>query len=305
MSKLRKRSFNSTSGDLSASVLSTTMPGRIYAKARTSAQVTKLAMSLAELGPPKLSPVPPEDVLQIFKVSHSYGNWPWARVQGSERKWNQYEGDTGLITEIQGLSRKFLALIPRLQFHQVGEGPSRPPQALLSRWDANIRTAAKDEANGTFTWKGQIFSAEGALLVALDSIKLLPLPEPFPSHHELSLFRSIPVLSAIDAEKTTQKMAQARMKIGDRVKVISGPYFHLIGEVKETRANEVSIYLPSQDIVQDMQIDTVRAAFLVGDHVRILDGAKQGSLGWVVEVLEDALRVLHVEFATEVSNGDL
>ncbi len=45
------------------------------------------------------------------------------------------------------------------------------------------------------------------------------------------------------------------------MKVVSGSYLNLIGEVKGIKENEVSIFLPSQDIVEDMAKDTVRADF--------------------------------------------
>ena len=86
------------------------------------------------------------------------------------------------------------------------------------------------------------------------------------------------------------------------MKVVSGPYLDLIGEIKSIKENEVAVFLPSQDIMEDMAKDTVRAAFRVADHVRILDGQHQGLVGWVIAVLEPErkLRVLNVEAAIEV-----
>ncbi|KJA12718.1 hypothetical protein HYPSUDRAFT_123206, partial [Hypholoma sublateritium FD-334 SS-4] len=105
-----------------------------------------------------------------------------------------------------------------------------------------------------------------------------------PSSAELAVFSSTSLLSAVDANKTSQLMAQARMKTGDRVKVVSGPYFGLIGEVKMTKEDEVAVYLSSQGIVEDMPNDTVRAVFVIGDQVKVLGGHSNGFVGWVTEI---------------------
>ncbi|KJA12624.1 hypothetical protein HYPSUDRAFT_109789, partial [Hypholoma sublateritium FD-334 SS-4] len=68
----------------------------------------------------------------------------------------------------------------------------------------------------------------------------------------------------------------------DKVIVVSGPYLNMTGEVMEMKENEVAVYLPSQDVIEDMHKDTVRADFAVGDQVRVLDGPSQGLVGWVI-----------------------
>ncbi len=161
----------------------------------------------------------------------------------------------------------------------------------------------KDELFGRYVWKGQTFSDEGILLVDLDDISTLALLEPLPTSAELAIFRSTSLLSPEEAAQTEQQIEQARMNIGDRVKVISGPYLHLIGEIRGMKENEVSVFLSSQDIVEDMPKDSVRAAFRVADRVRILDGQYKGLVGWIIAVSESerALRVLDIEAAIQVS----
>ena len=226
----------------------------------------------------------------------------WARVRGGKSKWSRYIGDTGLITQLEGRNKSYLALIPRIASNGAEEGQSRPPHMLVSRRGLEVMGAVKDELYGRFVWKGQLFSAEGLLLVDLDDISILALLDPLPSSAELAIFRSTSLLSAEEASKTEEQMAQAHINIGDRVKVVSGPYLNLIGEVKDIKENEVAVFLPSQDVVEDMNKDTVRADFQVADHVRILDGQHQGLVGWVIAVSESEpkLRVLDVEAAIEV-----
>lgn len=282
---------------MAASAVATTTPGRIYAEARSVDQVIKLARSFGELNPLKISPVPQEDIFKILGFSHSHIDWPWARVKKSRGKWSCYEGDTGLITKVEGRHKKFLALIPRIGgLGEVREGHYRPPPALAVRRDLDIRRDAQAGLPDRFIWDGQTFSAEGFLIVDLDNIPILPLLKPLPSSAELAIFRSTSLLSTAEANTTSQQIARARMKVGDRVKVVSGPYYHMIGEVKALKENEVAIYLSSQDVTEDMPMDTVRAEFKVGDQVKALDGQNKGVVGWVVGISEDMLRILDVKY---------
>ena len=50
-----------------------------------------------------------------------------------------------------------------------------------------------------------------------------------------------------------------------------------------------------------MLINTVRAAFTIGDYVKVLDSQNHGLVGWVVGISEATLRVLNVETETEVN----
>lgn len=295
---LQRALISSNPAEMAISVMATSTPGRIYAEVSSFSQVIKLARSFADLNPSKVSPVPREDIFNVLNFSPSHIRWPWARMRGTKGKLSWYVGDTGLITKIEGRNKKYLALIPRISGLQ--EGQSRPPQALAVRSSLENREAAKAELHGRFVWQGHLFSTEGLLLVDMDDVATLPLSEPLPSSAELALFRSTSLLSPVEADKTAQKTAQARMKTGDRVKVISGPYIKMIGIIKEMKENEISVYLPSQDIVDDMPKDTVRTAFAVGDEVKVLDGQSQGLVGWVIGISLDRLRVLNVEANTEV-----
>ncbi len=145
-----------------------------------------------------------------------------------------------------------------------------------------------------------MFSSEGLLLVDMEKIAIVPLSEPLPTTAELDLFRSTSLLSTTVAEMTQRKLAQSRMAIGDRVKVVSGAYLGLIGEVKGVTENEVAVYLPSQGIAENMIKDALRTEFDVADLVRILDGRHQGLVGCVTRVSSDTLHVSNAEAKTEV-----
>ena len=239
-----------------------------------------------------------EEVSKILNFSHSHTHWPWARVRGNRQKWALYAGDTGLITKIEGHDEEYLALIPRIP----SEGQSRPPQALISRSSRDVRSAARDRPNRRFSWKGCLFSAEGLLLVDLTKIAILPLSEPLPSLAELALFRSTSILSTAEAERTEQRISQGHMKRGDKVKVIAGSYVSLLGEIREIKEDEVAVYLPSQNVVENMTVDFIRVAFAIGDQVRVLEGPSQSVIGWVVDISANALRVVNAEAQIEVDD---
>ncbi|KAF8192038.1 hypothetical protein BJ912DRAFT_797771, partial [Pholiota molesta] len=101
---------------------------------------------------------------------------------------------------------------------------------------------------------------------------------------ELAVFRSTSLLSTETAVQTDRMIIQTRMNIGDRVKVMVGTYLGMLGNVVEMKENEVAVYLPSQDIIEDMLQDSVRAAFDIGDQVVVVDGERKGLVGWVIGI---------------------
>ena len=300
---MRRTLLHSSNPGGISSAIATSTPGRIYAEARNFVQVAKLARSFAELNPLQVCPVPREEVFRILNISSSHIHWPWAKVHGSQEKWRPYAGDTGLITRVEGRNKKYLALIPRIhKLDGTQAGQSRPPQALAVRSNLGTCGAVRTELYGGYTWRGHLFSPEGVLLVDLDNIAVLPLSKPLPSSAELTLFRSTSLLSTAEVEKTAQQVEQTRLKVGDRVKFVSGPYLDLIGEIKEIKENEVTVYVPSQNIVDDMPKDSVRADFAIGDRVNVLDGKNRGLVGWVIGISVRTLQVLNLETETEVNS---
>lgn len=299
----------STPEILASSIVATTIPGRIYAEVGGFAQATKLAQSLAELDPSRISPVPREDIPKILNFASSrHACQQWARVGGKKKKWNWYQGDTGLIEKVEGSRKKYLALIPRLVLEDVRGGQSRPRQVLVERAMLEGQVGAslvKNDKHGRFIWNKQMFSAEGLLLVDLDDIDILPLLETLPSSAELAVFRTTSLLSKETAVQADRMISQTRMKIGDRVKVMVGTYRGMLGTIMDIKENEVAVYLPSQDVIEDMLQDSVRAAFVIGDQVEVLDGEKKGLVAWVIGISADSLRVLNIQDNIEVNIGYL
>ena len=147
-----------------------------------------------------------------------------------------------------------------------------------------------------------MFSSEGLLLIDLEKIAVFSSSEPLPTSAELALFRSTSLLSTITAKMTEDKIAQARMTIGDRVKVVSGTYIGLIGEIKGIEDIEVAVYFQSQGIVENILKDTLRTEFEIADQVRIFDGRNQGLVGWVTGTSTDKIHVSNVDAGIEVGD---
>lgn len=290
---------------LATSVIATAIPGRIYAEVSGYAQALKLARSVEELIPSHISPVPREDIAKILNFGSSrHECQQWARIRGKKKAWHWYQGDTGLVEEFEENGKKYLALIPRLALEDVCEGQSRPRQALVERAVLEARfgvALVENDEHGGFIWDKQRFSAEGLLLVDLDDIDILPILETLPSSSEFAVFRSTSLLASETVAQTDRIIRQRRMKVGDRVKVVAGVYLGLIGEVVEMKETEVAVYLPSQDIIEDIMLDTVRGAFVVGDQVKVVDGPNKGLIAWIIGICADRLSVLNVENEIEVN----
>ena len=94
--KIREADMHHTEG-FAPCVVSTAIPGRIYAAASSVDQVIKLAQSFPALNSRTILPVPPEDILRFLDISFAVKHWPWARVRGNSHQWCNYAGDTGFI----------------------------------------------------------------------------------------------------------------------------------------------------------------------------------------------------------------
>ncbi|KAF8199073.1 hypothetical protein BJ912DRAFT_687982 [Pholiota molesta] len=304
---LRKSMHPTAPQVLATSALATSVPGRIYAEVNTFAQATTLAQAIPELKPSRISPVPRDELYRILNIASTrLAPHQWARVAGRRRKWRVYGGDTGLVLMIQGSEKLYLALVPRLAIGDADPEVQRPPQALLERLHlAHIKgeKSIKEDIEGRYIWKGYMFSKEGFLLIDLDKIELLPLVETVPRTAELAIFRTTTIIPPRIARRTEEMIRRTRMKLGDRVKVVTGEYLGLIGEITEILEDdsEVNIYMPSQDITQNMLKNDVRVTYRVGDQVKVLDGEHKGLAAWVVAILLDSLRILNLEKQIEVN----
>ncbi|KAF8952539.1 hypothetical protein BDZ97DRAFT_1681400, partial [Flammula alnicola] len=121
-----------------------------------------------------------------------------------------------------------------------------------------------------------------------------------PSMSVLMLFSSNDVLEADAHVRTENGIMTSQVKLHDRVKVVRGEYCGLLGQVEDVGENEITVYLSTQDLTENVLRTDVRLAFRVGDEVRVLDGPNSGLTGWVVNIFDEGMKILNMEKQAEV-----
>jgi ribosomal protein L24 len=291
---------------LAACVFATTVPGRIYAEVPTYQWAAKLARSMIDLRAERIRPIPVEEYCRILHIKPKIKRFRWARVVDKTKKWYWYKGDTGLIHKVEGKGKLQLMLIPRLITMPSKDVRSRPPQALVDCLVLQAMVgedAIEDHENNAFEYGGYCYSAEGLISVDIDQIDFIHLPGTIPTTSELDIFQSTSVLHPRLSEWTETLIQENNMQVGDRVKVIAGEYTGLIGQLMEINDDDVKVYIPCQDVVEDMVKHSVRASYRTGDQVKVVHGVHVDLVAWVVSVSSTNLKIVNVKKEIEVSNS--
>lgn len=289
---------------LALSVFSTAIPGRIYAEVPTFQQAVHLARTTSDLNATRIRPVPLDEYFRVLRVINIPKPCKWARIKGKKKKWHLYQGDTGIVIKVKGRENLIMYLIPRLVMTPLDEVLSRPPQELVDR--LRLQNMVEDNAvsvdeDGCFEYDGFEYNADGLMMFNVDDVNIVPLAETLPTAIELAIFKATTVLGDQMANATNIRLRQRNMKVGDRVKVVMGEYSGLVGELTEVTDEEVKVYLPSQDITEDIRKNNVRAYYQVGDQVKVVCGQYSGLIAWIISIAPDTLRIVNIEKETEVS----
>ncbi|CAA7270368.1 unnamed protein product [Cyclocybe aegerita] len=279
-------------------VARSTIPGCIYAEVDDMTQAHALARRIPELNTNNIRPVSLDERTDMLTRSSPYGleDQKWVWVHDKWAKWKKYLGDTGLL--IKRLDSFLVGLIP-----QIRKEP-HPPQALVLQ-DNMVKTFRIHKVKALETQMQYIFqehtyTQDGILLVPTNEIDLVISSKVLPCHHEFALFCGSSLLEETVCSKTLSRVAQKRLQLHDRVKVIRGEFAGVLGEVVEVGTEEVLLRLPSQDIVAPFSIVEVCPHFKVGDHVAVTHGDHKGSKGWVTFAYDDRL-VMHIAPEQEAS----
>ncbi|KAG6908110.1 hypothetical protein DXG01_006148 [Tephrocybe rancida] len=109
-----------------------------------------------------------------------------------------------------------------------------------------------------------------------------------PTHEELALFQCRSFIDPDDIASTTNKMAALSLQVTDRVVVTSGELITMTGTILEFSGNdkEATICLDSTKITMDIVLSPslLHKVVRVADRVRVVRGAGDGRVGWVVAV---------------------
>ncbi|KAG6912474.1 hypothetical protein DXG01_014307, partial [Tephrocybe rancida] len=163
----------------------------------------------------------------------------------------------------------------------------RPPQQLLERKQAirlfgadAIKAHDKDELN--FTYRGQKYGDGLHYLVTHDFEPTIP------THEELAQFQHCSLVDLADITRATNEIAALSLQVMDHVIVTSGELISMTGIIMEFSGNdkEATIRIDSTESTMDVVLSPMllRKVVRVADRVRVVGGAGDGRVGWVVAV---------------------
>ncbi|KAG6912226.1 hypothetical protein DXG01_016256, partial [Tephrocybe rancida] len=102
-----------------------------------------------------------------------------------------------------------------------------------------------------------------------------------PTHEELALFQRCSFVDPGDIARAINEIATLPLRVTDRVVVTSGTIAQFSGNDKEA-----TIRLDSTEVTMDVVLSPrlLRKVVQVADRVRVVGGAGDGRVGWVVAV---------------------
>ena len=74
------------------------------------------------------------------------------------------------------------------------------------------------------------------------------------------------------------------LQFGDLVKILTGEYRGLLGEVEAIDGLEVQVTIPMQGVTHGILMPYLRRNFQIGDEVQVVTGLNAGFIGWVMAV---------------------
>ncbi|KAG6912995.1 hypothetical protein DXG01_010509, partial [Tephrocybe rancida] len=198
-------------------------------------------------------------------------------------------------------------VVPRVeQFANQTKGKGRagrPPPQFLERKEA-IRLfgaaaiIAHDKDELIFTYRGQKYGDRLHYLVSHE------FEHTVPTHKELALFQRCSFIDPGDIACATNEIAALSLHVTDRVIITSGELITMTGIITEFSGNdkEATICLDSTEITTDVVLspNLLRKVVRVTDRVRVVGGAGDSRVGWVVQdhftVSQFTVNVNHVTF---------
>ncbi|KAG6913455.1 hypothetical protein DXG01_006714 [Tephrocybe rancida] len=145
----------------------------------------------------------------------------------------------------------------------------------------------KDKLN--FTYRGQKYGDGLHYLVTHDFEPTIP------THEELAQFQRCSLVGLTDITCATNEIAALSLQVMDRVVVTSGELISMTGIIMEFSGNdkEATIRIDSTESTMDVVLSPMllRKVVRVADRVRVVGGAGDGRVGWVVAVDRTELHV--------------
>lgn len=198
----------------------------------------------------------------------------WIRVRSGK-----YKGDLGLLHSVDKSTLICAVyLVPRIRLDRKRKR-GRPIQSLfdVSLVQGRYGEQSVQKRNGVFLFKDNCY--EMRLLQASYHLSNLATEGINAREEELDFFRKVPELW------DRANIFISPIKIGDRIRVISGPYIGMAGNIVNlsTMTATFSQNGSNQDAVEVLMTE-IRKDFALGDFVQIISGSNRGTSGFVVGI---------------------
>lgn len=267
--------------------------GNIFVEAKTIAAVQNVLHGLPGVvrrkgnrGPFAVTSVDIQDRHLLLDM-HAAGTLPikaysWARV-----KTGLYRGDLALVLDVnpKNLICSTL-LVPRLNMSGKRKRGFRPPPVLFN--PEHIRVAFGHDSTevlnrGLWAFRGQAY-AFGCLCkvihvtgLSIEGINATP--------QELEPFRGCEIW-----DKAAKHISP--IKIGDRVRIVSGTFVGMEGEISDVLDMTVKVKVTGKEgDIREVLTRDVRRAFKVGDFVQVVHGLDRGLEGFLVHLEGDTVAI--------------
>lgn len=203
----------------------------------------------------------------------------WVRVRRG-----LYKGDLGLVNHVDGTTLLCdVNLVPRIPLGRQKER-GRPSKRLFDEVAVGEKYGEQsiEKRNRLRLFKNNTYDRR--FLRRLFHVTDLLTEGINAQEEELDFFRQEPDLW--DRAKTFI----SPITFGDRVRVISGPFIGMIGNITDVMSKMANIVQvgPRQD-VQEVLLSEIRKEFTLGDFVQVVRGSRRGVSGFVVHVSESTV----------------
>ncbi|KAG6913149.1 hypothetical protein DXG01_009261, partial [Tephrocybe rancida] len=281
-------------------------PTWIFIESSNGAEVNKLCANLSDIYPRDIHPIV-DDLSQYLHepfVAPKPGDW--VRLNSPPL----YRGDLAYVAGyneplwLEGHERDFggqganVLIVPRVERfvnRTKGKGRAGRPSKLSLGFKEAIRLFGADAVKVhdppiNFTYLGNRYYDGFLYHVTHDFEPTVPTVE------ELTLFQTCAAVEPQDIARARTEIASLRLKPDDRVLVTSGELVGMTGVVTSFSedTNEATVSVDAKEGIMDVVVPPIhlRKAVRVTDRVRVVGGAGDGRVGWVIAVNGTELHIL-------------
>ena len=248
-----------------------------------------MVANVSHVTPNKTKPVPRDDYPSCLIEGNTYIPLlhHWVRL------WHLklYKGDITLILHVDERSHLIIVVVvPRVNFtNKTTSG--HPPQKLLNPFEVEhvLGPGSISLRNGRFLLMdtkhhGELYCESGTrMLRDLDTDSYIPA-EAMPTIIELEMFKPCVDIPDRVLTKTWDRIMLESLQFGDQVKILTGEYRGLLGEVEAIDGLEVQVTIPMQGVTHGILMPYLQRNFQIGDEVQVVTGLNAGFIGWVTAV---------------------